>query len=125
MGGRRTRPTWRTTTPREITEAFAQLNVHRDRADGTGDQADRLAWQVASFTLDEAGEAGVPTWADLSREASASVLVEIDRDRMRREIVRLVALHLAWLYALDRRAAWQGKIRVPQQPKRLRPRARR
>ncbi|MEU9558016.1 NUDIX hydrolase [Streptomyces fumanus] len=84
----------------------------QNHRDGTG--ADRV-WAFtgpASFVAEcarkqtqELAEEGYVTWTDIALEEFAEAVAESDPARLRAELVQVAAVAVAWIGAIDRRAA--------------------
>lgn len=107
-------------TPRDLVRAFQALDLSADRPDGTGGPDNGIDHEAALIRLQLARQDGGAAWADLAREATARALIRQDPGQLRDDLIHAIALHLAWLYCLDRRQALAACLREPPKPRRRR-----
>lgn len=77
----------------------------QNHPDGTG-----LSWEIeaaksARRVCDRKADLGTVSWADILHEEYAEALAERDVERLREELVQVAAVAVAWIEAIDRRAA--------------------
>ncbi|MGH3614342.1 MAG: hypothetical protein ACRDRK_17495 [Pseudonocardia sp.] len=88
------------TAEREAQHAVHGVQHHLP--DGTGPYWAPLA-DNARRECEQAGAAGRLTWRQILLEEVAEALAEHDPDRLRRELVQVVAVGAQWLQAIDNR----------------------
>lgn len=82
----------------------------QNHADGTGGTGRRLEADTAHEACEAAGETGMLTFTHILEEAVTATLAEIDETALRASLVRVAALAVEWVEALDRRAEAESLI---------------
>lgn len=92
---------------------MADVKAERDRQDarwgkqlhpnGTSTKFKPLA-DAARNACRAADTNGMNTWAHIVREEFWEVLSETDRDKLRGELIQLIAVNVAWVECLDEQA---------------------
>ena len=77
---------------------------NRDFPDGTGGGVALLDLETARDEYERAVRHNRLTWWHILDEEVQEVRVETDREKLKRELVQVAAVALAWVEALDRRA---------------------
>lgn len=72
--------------------------------DGTGRTLSRAAADNARAWCQEAADKGELTWAHIAREEFFEALAESDPVKLRAELIQSIAVKVAWVECLDRRA---------------------
>lgn len=75
----------------------------QDHPDGTGNKTQQDHAKFARKWCDDAFGAGYGTWDDILTKAVAGAEGERDRARLRAELLKVAAVAVAWIEALDRR----------------------
>ncbi|MGW6790019.1 hypothetical protein [Streptomyces chartreusis] len=101
-------------TPHGMKRVFADVRAERARQDeqwgeqnhpdGTGGAGRRYLADIARSSCQAAAEAGTLTWRHIAREEDAEAFAESDPEKLRAELIQAIAVHVAWVEALDRRA---------------------
>lgn len=76
----------------------------QNHPDGTGQYPETIDADVARMACQQAAEGGYLDWLHILREETAEAFAESDPARLRRELVQVAAVAVAWIQALDRRA---------------------
>lgn len=78
----------------------------QNHPDGT-DREPLTLWaaDLAKEVCDAAAKKGVVTWRDILVEEVAEAEAETDPARLREELIQVAAVAVAWVEAIDRRAA--------------------
>lgn len=74
-----------------------------EHPDGTA-EAGTAAADRAKRELEEAKQSGEHTWRQILHEEVLEAFAEVDRDRLRAELIQVAAVAVKWVQALDRRA---------------------
>lgn len=77
----------------------------QNHPDGTGGIQSRMLRDEAQKTCQAAAERGTVTWLHIADEEHCEALAESDPVRLRAELVQAAAVYVAWIAAIDRRAA--------------------
>lgn len=93
---------------------FAEINVEQVRQDakwgeqnhpdGTGGPGACRMADIARDLCDEQHRAGAGTWRHILNEEVAEAFAEESQENLRRELVQVAAVAVAWIEAIDRRA---------------------
>lgn len=94
-------------------EVLAEIGKERERQDvkwgeqnhqdGTGGQMREFAAMVARGWCDKQHETNSETWLDILNEEMAEAFAESDEAKLRKELVQVAAVAVAWIEAIDRR----------------------
>lgn len=76
----------------------------QNHPDGTGVQYEAMA-AMSRDDCDRAHRDGEGTWVDILQEEFYEALCETDPLKLRAELIQVVAVGVAWIEAIDRRAA--------------------
>lgn len=75
----------------------------QNHRDGTGEASQRAESEMQKEACNAAFSSGEGSWAHILREEVAEALAESDPYRLRRELVQVAAVAVAWVEAIDRR----------------------
>ena len=89
--------------------AFERINEdvkwgERDYLDGTGETADKVTAVYAKELNKQSAREGAIAWRDILDEEVFGVYAESDPAKLRAELVRVAAVAVAWVEAIDRRS---------------------
>lgn len=76
----------------------------QNHADGTSTRFKGLADSARNATA-RAADSGEPSWFLVGKETFWKAMAQSDRVVLRRELVKLVAVGVAWIESIDRNAA--------------------
>jgi hypothetical protein len=89
---------------RERVRQDAKFGPVRDYRDGTGGADARAAAELLRHVCQTAPDTPEgDTWAKVLAEEVAEAIAEVDDDPLRRELVQVAAVAVAWVQDLDRR----------------------
>lgn len=77
----------------------------QNHPDGTGSPVQQFDARMARVVCQEAADRGEVTWRLISDEEHAEAMAESDPARLRAELIQDAAVKVAWVAAIDRRAA--------------------
>jgi hypothetical protein len=78
---------------------------NRDFPDGTGGSFAASLRDTAQRLTDRMAQEGTTTWKHILREEFLEAMAEEDPEQLREELVQVAAVAVAWIEAIDRRAA--------------------
>lgn len=82
----------------------AKFPDQHDLPDGTGQDHSAVVAKIARAACDEAHKAGRLTWRHILCEEYAEAVAEVDRDKLRAELIQVAAVAVKWVEWLDRRS---------------------
>lgn len=75
----------------------------QNHPDGTGQYPEVIEADVARMATENAADGGYLDWLHILREEVAEAFAETDPVRLRGELLRVAAVAVAWVEAIDRR----------------------
>uniref|UniRef100_UPI003F492566 hypothetical protein n=1 Tax=Amycolatopsis sp. CA-290885 TaxID=3239925 RepID=UPI003F492566 len=86
----------------QATRRRERLYGQEDHAYGTGGDLDQVTLELVERRVQARRADGVQLWRDSLCEVVASAFAQADLKRLRRELVKVGAVSVAWIEAIDR-----------------------
>lgn len=101
-------------TPPEMRRVFDDVRAERARQDaqwgeqnhpdGTGGELHQILARQARGSCQRAADRGEVTWRHIAKEEDYEAYAETDPEKLRAELIQSIAVRVAWVEAIDRRA---------------------